>query len=45
MEKWLVAAKKADFQEWSRKFKIDQVLARIIRNRDVETQEAVERFL
>ncbi len=45
MEKWLVAAKKADFQEWSRKFKIDQVLARIIRNRDVETEEAVENFL
>lgn len=45
MEKWLVAAKKADFQAWSRKFNIDQVLARIIRNRDVETQEDVERFL
>ncbi len=45
MEKWLVAAKKADFQAWSRKFNIDQVLARIIRNRDVETQEEVERFL
>lgn len=45
MEKWLVAAKKADFQEWSKKFKIDQVLARIIRNRDVETEEGVEDFL
>lgn len=45
MEKWLVAAKKADFAEWSRKFQIDQVLARIIRNRDVETPEAVEKFL
>lgn len=45
MEKWLVAAKKADFREWSRKFKIDPVLARIIRNRDVETEGAVERFL
>lgn len=45
MEKWLVAAKKADFQEWSRKFNIDQVLARIIRNRDVETAEDVEKFL
>ena len=45
MEKWLVAAKKADFAEWSRKFQIDQVLARIIRNRDVETPEAVEQFL
>lgn len=45
MEKWLVAAKKADFTEWSRKFQIDQVLARIIRNRDVETLEDVEKFL
>ncbi len=45
MEKWLVAAKRADFQEWSRKFKIDQVLARIIRNRDVETEDEVEKFL
>lgn len=45
MEKWLVAAKKADFTEWSKKFHIDQVLARIIRNRDVETMEEAERFL
>lgn len=45
MEKWLVAAKKADFTEWSRKFQIDQVLARIIRNRDVETEVEVARFL
>lgn len=45
MEKWLLAAKKADFKEWSRKFQIDQVLARIIRNRDVETEEAVAKFL
>ena len=39
MEKWLLTAKKAAFAEWSRKFQIDQVLARIIRNRDVETEE------
>ncbi len=45
MEKWLVAAKKADFQEWSRKYNIDQVIARIIRNRDVETQEEAGKFL
>ena len=36
MEKWMVAAKKAEFKVWSEKFHIDQVLARIIRNRDVE---------
>ncbi len=45
MEKWLVAAKKADFQEWSRKFNIDPVLARIIRNRDVTEEEDVNKFL
>lgn len=45
MEKWLVAAKKADFAEWSNRFHIDQVLARIIRNRDVETVQEVEKFL
>ncbi len=45
MEKWLVAAKKADFQEWSRKFNIDPVLARIIRNRDVIEEEEVYKFL
>ncbi len=45
MEKWLVAAKKADFQEWSRKFNIDPVLARIIRNRDVTEEEEVHKFL
>ena len=45
MEKWLVAAKKADFQEWSRKFNIDQVLARIIRNREVTEEGEVHNFL
>ncbi len=45
MEKWLVAAKKADFQEWSRKFNIDPVLARIIRNRDVMEDGEVYKFL
>ena len=45
MEKWFVAAKRADFAQWSSKFHIDQVLARIIRNRDVETEADVEMFL
>ncbi len=45
MEKWLVATKKADFQEWSREFNIDQVVARIIRNRDVTETEEVRKFL
>lgn len=45
MERWLVAAKKADFQLWSQKFNIDPVLARIIRNRDITEEEEVRKFL
>ncbi len=45
MEKWLVAAKKADFNEWSRLYQIDPVLARIIRNRDVVEVADVHKFL
>lgn len=45
MEKWLVAAKKADFDSWSKKFHIDPVLARIIRNRDITEEEQVQKFL
>ena len=35
MEKWVLAAKRADFQEIGRKYGIDPVIARIIRNRDI----------
>lgn len=45
MEKWLVAAKRADFNEWSRIYQIDPVLARIIRNRDVVEEAEVRKFL
>ena len=45
MEKWFVAAKKADFDGWAAKFRISPVLARIIRNRDITTEEEVRRFL
>lgn len=45
MGKWYVAAKKADFGAWARRFQIDPVLARILRNRDLTTEEEVERFL
>lgn len=44
-EKWFVAAKKADFQAIAQKFRIDQVTARIIRNRDVIGDAAIERYL
>ena len=44
-EKWFVAAKKADFQAIAAKFGIDQVTARLIRNRDVVGDAAVEEYL
>ncbi|HKM35647.1 MAG TPA: single-stranded-DNA-specific exonuclease RecJ [Lachnospiraceae bacterium] len=45
MEKWFVTAKKADFNAWSKKFHITPVTARIIRNRDIFSEEEVEKFL
>ena len=45
MEKWFVAAKKADFDAWSQKFNITPVTARIIRNRDIFSEEEVEKYL
>ena len=44
-EKWVVSAKKADFQAIGQKFGIDQVIARVIRNRDVIGEEQVRRYL
>lgn len=45
MAKWMVAAKKADFAAIAEEFQIDPVIARIIRNRDIVGEEAIERFL
>ena len=45
MEKWMVAAKKADFDDWSKRFGISPVLARIIRNRDITEPSEVKKFL
>lgn len=45
MSKWMVAAKRADFQRLSQEFQISPVLARIIRNRDVITDEEMRKFL
>ncbi len=44
-EKWVVAAKRADFPAIAQKFGIDQVTARILRNRDVVGDEAIRRYL
>lgn len=45
MEKWLVAAKKADFNKWAEEFHISPVLARILRNRDLTEEEDIRKFL
>ena len=44
-EKWVVAAKKADFGGIAKRFGIDPVTARVIRNRDVISEEDIRRFL
>lgn len=45
MGKWMVSAKKADFNGIAERFHIDPVVARIIRNRDVVGEEEIEKFL
>lgn len=45
MEKWVVSAKKADFKKMADKFGIDQVTARIIRNREIVGEAAIEEYL
>ena len=45
MEKWVVTAKKADFLEIGRKYGIDPVVARIIRNRDIIEDSAINQYL
>ncbi len=44
-EKWVVTAKRADFDNWAKEYQISPVLARIIRNRDVTEAEEVQKFL
>ena len=45
MSKWMVAAKRADFDAIGRKYQISPVLARIIRNRDVIEDKDIDKFL
>lgn len=45
MSKWFLSAKKADFNRIAEEFHIDPVIARIIRNRDIVTDEEVRLFL
>lgn len=45
MAKWMVAAKKADFNKIAEEYGITPVLARIIRNRDIIEEEEIRQFL
>ena len=45
MEKWFIKMKKADFYEISCKFGISPVLARLLRNRDLITEEEISSYL
>ena len=45
MAKWFLATKKADFDRIAETFHIDPVVARIIRNRDIVTDEEIQMFL
>ena len=41
MERWVVAAKRADFAAIGKEFGIDPVIARLIRNRDVQDRDEI----
>ena len=45
MAKWMVSAKKADFTKLAEIFRIDPVIARIIRNRDIVDETQIDLFL
>lgn len=45
MAKWMVAAKKADFGQIAEKYQITPVLARLLRNREINSDEEIRRFL
>lgn len=45
MQQWVVTSKRADFKEIGNRFGIDQVTARIIRNRDIVGEEAIAQYL
>ena len=45
MEKWVIAAKRADFNQIGQHFHIDPVIARLIRNRDVIGEDKIREYL
>lgn len=45
MEKWMVYNKKVDFQKIGSEFGIDPVIARLIRNRDIQDMKEIRSYL
>lgn len=45
VEEWRVYGKSADFKAIGEKYKIDQVVARVIRNRDIVTPQQYEEYI
>lgn len=45
MEKWMVYNKKADFQKIGSEFGIEPVIARLIRNRDIQDMKEIRSYL
>ena len=45
MEKWVIAAKRADFNQIGQQFHIDPMIARLIRNRDVIGEDKIREYL
>ena len=44
-EKWVLSSKRADFYKIGEQFQIDPVIARLIRNRDIMTDEDIKQYL
>lgn len=44
-EKWLIESKKADFDHIAKKFNISPIVARVIRNRNIIGDEAIDEYL
>lgn len=44
-KKWMIYSKRADFEAIAKAYHVDPVIARVIRNRDVIGEEAIQRYL
>ena len=45
MEQWFIASKRADFNKLASELHVSPVLARLMRNRDLTTEQEMERYL